>query len=145
MIKYLGIEINEGRDIFKKHKEEVIDRAREMADKTYWTIETCCNKVLMGKLYWKSIVLPSILGGLGLLTFTKTQLEELQIIENSVYRMILSGSSTVPNATLRGEIGASLMRSRAIESRLLLIKSIMDCDNELVKEILRKTIEDKNL
>ena len=47
-IKYLGIEINEGRDIFKKHKEEAIDRAREMANRTYWTIETCCNKVLMG-------------------------------------------------------------------------------------------------
>ena len=35
------------------------------------------------------------------------------------------------------------MRSRAVESRFLFIKSILEGENELVKEILRKMIEDQ--
>ena len=46
-VKYLGIQICNNKDIFKKHKEEVIAKAREMANKTYWTIGTSCNRVLM--------------------------------------------------------------------------------------------------
>ena len=125
------------------HKDRVIKRAREMANNTCWTIEICCNRVLMGKLFWKAIVLPRLLSGLGVLTFTKGQLDKLQVIENSVYRMILGGSA--PNSFLRGEIEASLMRSRAIESRFLFMKSILEGGNELVKDILRKMIEGQEI
>ena len=47
-VKYLGIEISDGRDIFKKHKEEIIKKAEAMANLTFWTIGTSCHKVLMG-------------------------------------------------------------------------------------------------
>ena len=52
-VRYLGIEISDGRDIFKKHKEEIIKKAEAMANLTFWTIGTSCNKVLMGKVFWK--------------------------------------------------------------------------------------------
>ena len=107
-----------------------------MANKTYWVTGTSCSKVLIGKLYWKTIVLPSLLLGVGVMNFTVEQVQTLQTIENSVYRMILGAASYAPNATLRGDIGASLMESRMIENRLTLIKSIKEGKNELVKEIL---------
>ena len=83
-LKYLGLEICDDRDIFKEQKEEMIERATKMALQTYSVIDRSCNKVLMGKLYWKSIVLPSILLGVGLMNFTKDQIERLQRVENSV-------------------------------------------------------------
>ena len=84
-------------------------------------------------------MLPSLLLGLGVINFTVDQIKKLQVIENSVYRMLLGGAPYATNATLRGEIGASLMESRDIETRLTFIKGIMEGDNELVKEVLINT------
>ena len=137
-VKYLGIQICDEADIFKTHKEEVIKKAKEMANKTYWTISRCCNRVMMGKLYWKNIIIPSVLQCMGVLSFNIEEINKLQVIDYSVYRMILGGASFTPNAALRGEIGTSLMKTREIESKLLLTKSILEGENKLLQEILEK-------
>ena len=71
-IKYLVITINDQ----KKCKE----KARKMANMTYTVIAQSVNKILIGKTYWKSVVLPSILHGTNVIQFTKFELEELQKI-----------------------------------------------------------------
>lgn len=121
---------------------------------TFSIIAKSCHKITIGKVYWKSVCLPSILYGTNILNFTETEINKLQIIENSVYRQILGAPKYAQTCTLRGEVGASSMKTRIIEGRLLYLKSIIEpyCTrnqnnitreennrNSLVKEILRRT------
>ena len=142
-MKYLGLEICDERDIFKYQKENMIAELRKLANATYYAIETSYNRVLIGKLWWKSLALSKALFGLGTMTMKAEQIRKMQVIENKVFRLILRASSNTPVAALRGEIGATSMKSRARESRLLLAKSILDGDNELMKMVLWKSIENK--
>ena len=58
--------------------------------------------------------------------------------------MILGGASYTPLVVMRGDIGASLMETREVKSKILLAKSILDGENELLKEILRKVRNKEN-
>ena len=99
--------------------------------------------MLIGKTFWKNVVIPSILQGIGIITFTKKEINKLQIIENEVYRKILGGKGYTPISILRGDVGSSKMKTRFIESKLVLIKGILAGKNTLTKEILYKTREEK--
>ena len=143
-MQYLGVHICDEKDIFKVHKEKMIERAEEMSLQTYSIIERCCNRVVMGKTFWKTVVLSSVLSGVGLLTFTKNQIGRLQRIEHGVYRKILGARKFAPRVVLRGEIGASSMSSRIKQSKLLLIKSIIEGRNELMKIVLDAVLRDES-
>ena len=86
-------------------------------------IEKSCNKSLIGKTFWKSIALPSLLYGTNIINLTDDNIRELQKIKNSVYRCILE-TNYKPNVALTGEIGASFMRKRVINSRINYVKGI---------------------
>ena len=137
-IKYLGIEIDGKKNYFKTQREKVIQKARMMANLTYSVIEKSCNKLLIGKTYWKSIALPNILYGTSVINFTEENIKELQRIENSVYRTILGAAHYVSNTTLRGDIGASTVKKRIINSRLNYIISIEKQRNQLLENILTR-------
>ena len=62
----------------------------------------------------------------------------LQRLENSVYRTILGAAHYTANATLRGEIGSSLMKRRIINSRFNFIISINTGRNQLLEHTLRE-------
>lgn len=62
-IKYLGITIENKRNIFSAQKKIAIEKAEKMANMTYPIIAKSCNKILIGKTYWKQVALPSILFG----------------------------------------------------------------------------------
>ena len=81
-----------------------------MANTTYSVIEKGCNKLLIGKNFWKSITLPSLMYGTNIINLTDDNIRELQNIDNIVYICILGAAHYNPNVTFRGEIGASLMR-----------------------------------
>ena len=134
--------LSEGKDIFKEQKEDMINKAKKLSNLTYSVIAKSCNKVLIGKTFWKSIVLPSVLYGAGLMNTTVSEVNSLQVVENGVFRKILGARKSTANAALRGEIGASLMSTRFVKSRLMLVKSIQDGNNELVKEILKNFRKD---
>ena len=91
-IKYLGIKLDDKRNMFKTHKTEMINKANKLANLTYSVIAKSCNKVLIGKTYWKCVALPSILYGISTIHLTETEIDRLQRIENSVYRKILGGT-----------------------------------------------------
>ena len=107
-----------------------------MANITYSVIERSYNKLLIGRTFWKSIVLPSILYGTNIINLTEDNINELQKIENSVYRSILGAAHYSPNVTLRGEIGASLVKKRVINGRINYIKGIQSNRNKLLETIL---------
>ena len=71
---------------------------------TYAIIEKSCNKLLIGKTYWKSVALPSILYGINVINLSEDDIKSLQTIENSVYRAILGAPDYAPNSTLRAKL-----------------------------------------
>ena len=134
-IKYLGVLIDGKRNMFDSQKKEMFIKAKRMENMTYGIIERSCNRVMIGKTYWKDVVLPSILHGAEVIDLTKEEINKLQIIENNIYRKILRAPSYTPLVTLRGEIGSSEMITRVIKTKLLYWKSIFQRKNELLKEI----------
>ena len=104
--KYLGIMIDDKRDIFKSQKEDIADRADKSSNRTYSVIKRSCNKMLIGKTYWKGVILPSVLHGVGLMEFTQKEINKLQATENRTYRTILGARQGTPNVCVRGETGA---------------------------------------
>ena len=70
-LKYLGIIVNDKTQCFKRHKEEKIKQARKMENMTYSAMHKFFNKIMIGKVYWKSVVLPSLLVGTSVICWTK--------------------------------------------------------------------------
>ena len=140
-MKYLGMEINDGIDIFENQKKRMKEKAETIAKNTYAVIEKCCNKILIGKTFWKGVALPSILMGNQVANLNLTQVNELQTIENGVYRKILGAAHGTVLETMRGDIGASLMESRIMENKILFVKNINEGNNELMKKNLEKNEE----
>ena len=142
-LKYLGFLINNKRNIFSKHKINNLKKAQKMCNMTYSVLERSVNKLLIGKTYWKQIIIPSILYGSGIIDFTKDELNKLQAIENSVYRKILGAPKYTPVECLRGDVGASSVVSRDIRTKLNYYKYIKTGNNKLLKDILTD-MEEKN-
>ena len=69
-MKYLGIEIDNKINYFKAQRGKIIENARKMANITYGVIEKSCNKLLIGKTFWKSIAQPSLLYGTNIINLT---------------------------------------------------------------------------
>ena len=56
-VKYLGITINDTKNLFKEHKRLMIEKAIRMANITYSVVARSCARMLIGKTSGK--VLPS--------------------------------------------------------------------------------------
>ena len=83
---YMGWTVVNKRNCILQHKKEEIMQARKMANLTYFIIARSCSKILIGKTYWKSVVLPGVLYAASILTWTRKEIDELQRIENQVWR-----------------------------------------------------------
>ena len=125
-IKYLGIEIDNKRNYFKTQRIQILEKARKLANMTYAVIEKSCNTLLIGQTYWKSVSLPSIIYGINVINLTDDDIKNLQTIENSVYRAILGAPDYALNSTMRSKIGASLMKTRIINTRISYIKRMCE-------------------
>ncbi|XP_064116580.1 uncharacterized protein LOC135222424 [Macrobrachium nipponense] len=117
-------------------KKGMMDKAQKLANLTYSVIEKSCNKVLLGKTFWKNIALPSVLYGTNVVNLTDTEIEKLQRIENGVYRKILGACRSTVVAILRGEIGASSMKSRIMSGKLSHVNNTINGRKELLKKII---------
>ena len=72
--------------------------------------------------------IPAILYGRTVVTTSDTNIKKLQRIENRIWRFLLGvgGYSTIE--TLRGEIGASLVKSRIMETSIAYILDVMNSE-----------------
>merc|ERR1712074_341980 len=122
----------------------MFNKAYHMADLTFSIIEKSCNKIIVGKTFWKNIALPSILYGTDIMILNEQDIKKLQIIENSVYKKILGGTKNTATAALRGEIGSSAMKTRIMTNKILYFQSIMTRTKEVTKCILDKMKEEKD-
>ena len=63
-LKYLGVIVQAKRNVFEGQKNEMIKKKiKRLSVMTNSVIEKSCHRVMMGKTYWKGVVLPSALYG----------------------------------------------------------------------------------
>ena len=79
----------------------------------------------------------SVLVGISVISLYFKDIDYLQRMENGVYRQLLGGRKDTPIAILRGEVGSSTVKSRIIQARLILVKSILEGENRLLKQVLK--------
>ena len=91
---------------------------------TYSTIANACDKILVGKTFWKSIAMPSFLFASEVLEYNEEELKTLQRIDNQVYRAILELPIYTATSALRSEIGASSTKCRDMKNKILFVKHI---------------------
>ena len=137
-IKYLGIKVGKDRDIFKEQKIKIENEVEGKACRLRKVVEKSYNRLEVGKTWWKNGVVPGLLHGVGVLDLGEGLINKLQKVEYRVYRQLLGAEGYAPLAVMRGEVGASLVRTRVISSRIMLVKGIIDGDNGLVKKVLGK-------
>ena len=95
----------------------MVDKAKRLGGVTYRVLKRSCSRMMIGKVYWKTVALPSILLGSDVIDFIDKDVEKLQVIENNVYKKILRALSFTPIAVLTREIGSSMMKTRIMNER----------------------------
>ena len=79
-----------------------------------------------------------------MINLSEEDIDDLQKIENSVYRTILNAPQYAPNSTLRSEIGSSLMKKRIMNGRINFMKSIINGRKKLLANILHRLLLDND-
>merc|ERR1711942_309441 len=139
---YLGINIGgRWRNIFEKENKKVLGKADRKVNTVLHEVKKSADKAVVGKAIWKLMAIPSLLFGRAVVPTCKTTIEALQRKENKVWRYLLGigGYSTV--TALRGEIGASMVKSRIMETSLQFVRSTMNSEFNNIKEMMMDTIE----
>ena len=54
------------------------------------------NRMLIGKTYWKNMIIPKLLHGTGVMTFSTKEIGELQVQENAAYRRNWMSEEEIP-------------------------------------------------
>ena len=141
-LNYLGVKVHNKKDCFSLQREECLNKAKRYANLMPAVIAKSCNKLMIGKTYWKSAALPAILHGTEVIYLSKKHINKLQIEENKALRYTVHAVKCTAISALRGEIGTSLQESRDMKSKILFIKHIMQ-HNNLMKEILMQQYEER--
>ena len=142
--KYLGVTIGgRYRNIFEIENKNLIGKAKKKVNQIIAEVRKSADKVAVGRAIWKLMALPAILFGRAVVPTCDSKVKAVQRQENRVWRylMDIGGYSTV--AALRGEMGASMVKSRVMETSLQYVRSTMSGDFEDVKELMLDTIKTK--
>merc|ERR1712033_141138 len=142
---YLGITVTggKGKEIFQAENKIILDKVNKQVNTVMGNVRKSADKAVIGKAIWKQGSVPSILYGRAVVPTSKTLTKELQENENRVWRHILGigGYSTV--ATLRGEVGSSLMKTRIMDNTLQYVRSVLSGEFGNLKEMMEDTIRRK--
>ena len=143
-IKYLGVLIDNTKYCFNSQKQKIIKDGIKLSNQTYTTLGPSCNRMLIGKTFWKGLALPKLLYASETIIFYKKDLEKLQTFDNRAYRAILDVPIFTAIAYLRGEIGASSTLTRDMKTKILFVKHITnDNTNSILKYIIEKELNEE--
>ena len=101
---YLGVTLQNKRDCYKLHRIESMNKAKKYSNLMPAVIAKSGNKLLIGKTYWKSAALPSILHGTEVIFLSKKYIADLQTVENKALRYTVNARKATAISALRGEI-----------------------------------------
>merc|ERR1711888_149248 len=97
---------------FTGRKKIILDKAKKQVNTIMGDVRKSADKAIIGKAIWKQVSVPSILYGRAVVPTSKTLAGNLQRKENMVWRHILGIGGYSAVASLRGEVGSSLMKTR---------------------------------
>lgn len=137
-VRYLGVIVESRKELFEKQKKQMLEKAKRLSKMTFSVIEKSCHKVIIGKAYWKSVVLPSVLFGMEVLDWKEAEICKLQRQENVTMRRILGAPNYAVIAAMRGEIGMGSMMSRIRRGRLQFIRRKMQGNNAMIRAVMRE-------
>lgn len=137
-MKYLGTLITQHKDCFKENRKDRMKLAERMANVAYSVVARSCNRLLIGKTFWKSVVLPGVLNSGQVMVWNKNERLKLQRVENGVWRKVLGAPSYTPVVALQGEVGCSSVEARDIKSKLKFVKFIMESENCILQRMFRR-------
>ena len=135
-LKYLGVIIQAKRNMFEGQKYEMMKKIKRLSVMTNSVIEKSCHRIMMEKIYWKGVMLPSTLYGAEVINMKGEEIDKLQKAQNTAMRRILRAPKWAAQAAIRGEIIINNMKSRTARSRLLYQRRIETGNNEVLKRIL---------
>merc|ERR1711913_240800 len=139
--KYLGVQVGgRGRNIFEMENKKLIDKAEEKANTLIAQIKKSSDKVILGKAIWKLMAIPAILFGRAVIPTSKQQMAKLQRLENKVWRYLLGIGGYSAVESLRGEMGASMVYSRIMETMLTYVVDTFTGKFQDVKKMMLHTI-----
>ena len=138
-LKYLGVLIENKRMWYKAQIKQGIETGTKINNFLYSIIGKTCNKLMVGKVFWKNVALPRFMFGQEILPYTNAETEQLKRLDNKAYRTILGLPIYTAEEFLRGEVGASSMEARDIKNKLLYYKyAAQETENELLKEVMER-------
>ena len=82
---YLGVKINNKKSWYIEQVNESIDNGTRISNYLYSILGATCNKLMIGKAFWKSVALPRILYGQEVLTYRSGDLNRLQMVEDKSF------------------------------------------------------------
>lgn len=137
-IKYLGVIIEDKKNVFRQHIEKKIANAKKHR---YWLPHILNGKILkavIGKAFWKGKILPATLHGMDACSWNKAHIDQMDKIQNTVLKGLLNLPRRCPNAYVRAEIGISSALYRDIRLKLGLLVHIFQntcyLKNDLIKQ-----------
>ena len=116
-IKYLGVEVSAKKDCFGENRKK-IGVAEGMANVTYSMVARACERLMIEKVFWKSVVLPCVLSSAEVMVWRKAERDKLQRRENGVRRKVMGAPGYAPVVTLQGEVGCSSVESRDMKGKV---------------------------
>merc|ERR1711874_411427 len=140
--KYLGVQVG-GRNIFEMENKKLLEKAEEKVNALLAQIKKSADKVIVGKAIWKLMAIPAILFGRAVITTSKAHIEKLQRLENKVWRYLLGIGGYAAIESLRGVIGASMVKSRIMETMLAYVIDTLAGKFQEVKKMLHKITKGK--
>ena len=136
-LKYVGVKGGgRGRNIFQIEKKEIVKKANIKAAQLISEIKKIYDKTTVGKAVWKLQKMPAILYGKQVVTIPKHIIKKLQAIENRVYRYLIGATGYTTVAALRGEVGASRVETRVMETVLAFARDSLTGSFEKIKEYM---------
>ena len=121
-MRYLGVKVVGKRDCYGENRKEKLGLATKMSNLTFSVIARSCDRLLIGKTFWKSVVLPSVLSSDEVMVWTKSERDRLQRTENGVWRKVFMAPSYTPVAALQGEVGCSSVHARDMKGKIKFAK-----------------------
>ena len=95
----------------------------------------------MDKAIWKQVMATSLLFGKAVVVAAKSTINKVQSLENRVYKYLRGLGGYVTIAAPRGEIGASRMESRIMETMLMYARDTITGNFEEVKKYMIHDIQ----
>ena len=136
-IKYLGVMVENKRKMFQGHKIKSFDKGIQFGNQLYSILGNSYNRMLIGKTFYKGLVLPNILYGQDIIVYNKSELEQLQKFDNKACRTILNVPTYTAVEFLRGEVGMSSATARDMKNKIMFLKhALKDDGNTILKEIV---------